>query len=122
MWGQMKANLSSEQKDLLQRAWHESPRENSGDTIAFRQMKHIHTPGKDDPSFIFARIEFQALPDVNVEGWRWCSKNTLVYSGKWTLVSGPLVKLDFGAKQKCRCQLQLVELTKDRLRMVIKEM
>jgi hypothetical protein len=114
------ANPVAERKELIHASWFEAPRESSGDTITFRLSRHIHVPGKDDPSFSFASISFDPSKDFTVEAWRWCSKNPATYGGKWMFQS-EVVKLDF-VKQKCKCQLNILSIEKDKLRVIIKEM
>lgn len=114
--------LSSAQKDLLINTWYESPRESSGDTIAFRLSKHIHTPGKDDPSMSFCVLTLRTAPDFSAEFWRWCPKNPLVFDGKWSLFQNSIIKLDFGAKIKCKFQLTILNIEKDLLKVIVKSM
>ncbi|MGZ3884860.1 MAG: hypothetical protein ACXVP0_16855 [Bacteroidia bacterium] len=117
---QTAVNPAAEKKELMHATWFESPRESSGDTITFRLTRHIHVPGKDDPSFTFSTITFDPEQNFTVESWRWCSKNPATYGGKWQLQS-TVIKLDF-VKQKCKCQLSILNVEKERLKVVIKEM
>lgn len=114
------AEITLEKKELMHTTWYESPRESSHDTIAFRLSRHVHVPGKDDPSVTFSSITFNKSQEFTVEAWRWCSKNPAAYGGKWTF-QPPLIRLDF-VKQKCRCQLTMLTIEKELLKVVIKEM
>ncbi len=114
--------LSAAQKDLLLNTWYESPHESSGDTIMYKLTKHIHTPGKDDPSMSYSVLTLKTAPDFSAEFWRWCPKNPLVFDGKWSLFQGNIIKLDFGAKIKCKFQLTVITVEKDRLKVIVKSM
>lgn len=110
--------ITTAQKALLVNKWFESPRESSGDTITFSTKKHIHQPGVDNPAVSFSEITFAEAPEFSVNYWRWC-KSPSAYFGKWN-ANGTIVKLDFG-KQKCKCELTILDVQKDKLKVVIKE-
>jgi hypothetical protein len=113
--------ITANQKSLLVNKWFESPRETSGDTVTFSTSKHIHQPGVDNPAVAFGELTFSEAPEFNVNYWRWCTKTQNAYVGKWSIAgSGTAVKLDFG-KLKCKNELTILELTKDKLKVVIKE-
>jgi len=111
--------ITANQKSLLVNKWFESPRESSGDTITFKTTKHVHQPGVDNPAFEFGEITFLDAPEFTVNYWRWCTKTQNAYTGKWTAPNS-VVKLDFG-KQKCKCELTILDIQKDKLKVVIKE-
>lgn len=111
--------ISATQKSLLINKWFESPKESNGDTITFKTSKHIHQPGVDNPAVSFAELTFSDAPDFNVNYWRWCTKTQFAYTGKWSAPAS-VVKLDFG-KQKCKCELTILDIQKDKLKVVIKE-
>ena len=107
------------QHELLVTSWFEAPRESHGDTIAYRLTQHIHVPEVDDPNALFSVVNFNTAPNFSVENWRWCPKSKFLYDGKWNIVSGNIIKLDFGA-QKCKCQMTIITLQKEFLKVVIK--
>jgi hypothetical protein len=106
--------------ELIINTWFESPRESHGDTITYRLTKHIHVPGVDDPKMLFNVLVFSAAPDFTVENWRWCPKSKFIFGGKWNVMTGNIIKLDFGTTQKCKCQLSILSIEKDKLQVIIK--
>lgn len=108
------------QHDLLMNTWFESPHESHGDTMTYRLTRHLHTPGVDDPKALFSIIVFSAPPDFTVENWRWCPKSKFLYGGKWNIINANMIKLDFGTVQKCKCQLSIITLEKELLKVVVK--
>ena len=110
--------LTSAQKEFLINQWYESPRESSGDTITYKTTKHIHQPGVDNPAVAYSEITFQDGNQFTDNYWRWCKVQS-AYFGKWTMV-GSVIKIDFG-KQKCKCELTILDIQKDKLKVVIKE-
>lgn len=115
---QAATKITTAQKALLINKWYELPRESSGDTITFSTTKHIHQPGVDNPAVAFAEITFSEAPDFTVNYWRWC-KSESAYFGKWN-ANGTAVKLDF-AKQKCKTELRILDIQKNKLKVVVKE-
>ena len=99
--------------------WFESPRESHGDTITFRLTRHIHVPEVDDPKALFTIVIFRTAPDFTVENWRWCKKSKFIYGGKWSLMGGTTIKLDFGTASKCKCQMSILSLEKDKFKVLV---
>jgi hypothetical protein len=110
--------ISSAQKALLINQWFESPRESSGDTLTYKLVKHIHQPGVDNPAMSYSEITFQDGNQFTDNYWRWC-KSESAYFGKWTMV-GSVIKMDFG-RQKCKCELTILDIQRDKLKVIIKE-
>lgn len=115
---QTASKLTSLQKGYLQKTWYENPKESKGDTIVFHVAKYIYQSG-DDPAFAWSELSFSNATDFNVAYWRWCVA-PFAYTGKWSAGSNTSLKLDFG-HQKCKCDLNIIDIQSNTLKVVIKE-
>ena len=110
--------ITEKEKKQLITTWYESPKESSGKTIVFRPTKYIMQSG-DDPLYAFAILKLLNTTDFKIEYWRFCNNTPYANDGKWLILNNSIV-LDFG-DQKCKNEFTVVEISKEILKVTLKE-
>jgi hypothetical protein len=112
-------NAKSIQNPTIVNYWFEAPESSSGNTIVFKTSKHALGPN-DNPAYAWSEFEIKADNTFDIKYWRFCPGGNYAYTGTWTSLKSGMIKMDFGMN-KCKCELQIVSVTKNELTAIIKE-
>jgi hypothetical protein len=116
--GQVNAPKTKQNQAVINH-WYEAPESSSGNTIVFKNTKHVLGPN-DDPAYAWSEFELKADNTFDIKYWRFCPSGNYAYNGTWTDLKNGSLKMDFGTN-KCKCEMQIISVTKNELTVTIKE-
>lgn len=99
--------------------WFEAPESSNGDTIVFKNTKHVFS-ANEDPAYAWSDFTIKPNNSFDIAYWRWCPSGNYAYSGMWLSLPSGNIRFDFG-NGKCKCEMQIISVNQTELKAIIKE-